>query len=162
MYSNMCGPLPTVSHCGYRYFITFVDDSSCFASVFPLREKSEVSKTLKAFISWAELETGQKMKVLYSDGGGKYLAGHLQQYLQERSIKHKITTANMPQHNGMAERLNRTLLDKVRAMLTNADLPKPYWLEALNYATLLHNVSPSHSVPTTASEAYIGTKLDIS
>jgi transposase InsO family protein len=137
----MCGPLPTVSHHGYRYFITFIDDSSCFASIFPLQEKSEVGKTLKVFISWAELETGQKVKVLCSDRGGEYLAGHLQQYLQEHGIKHEVTTADMPQHNGMAECLNRTLLDKVRAMLADVDLPKPYWLEALNYTTLLHNVS---------------------
>jgi len=43
--------------------------------------------------------------------------------------------ADTPQHNGVAEHLNHTLLEKVRAMLANADLPKPYWLEALNYAT---------------------------
>jgi hypothetical protein len=36
MYSDVCRPLPTMSHHGYRYFITFIDDSSCFASVFPL------------------------------------------------------------------------------------------------------------------------------
>jgi hypothetical protein len=36
MYSDMCGPLSTMSHRGYRYFVTFIDDSSCFASVFPL------------------------------------------------------------------------------------------------------------------------------
>jgi hypothetical protein len=102
------------------------------------------------------------VKVLCSDGGGEYLAGHLQQYLQERSIKHEITTTDMPQHNSVAEHLNHTLLDKVRAMLTEAELPKPYWLEALNYATLLHNVSPSCSVPTTPSKAYMGTKPDVS
>ena len=89
------------------------------------------------------------------------MAGHVQQYLQEHSIKHKVTTTNMPQHNSVAECLNCTLLDKVRAMLTNADLLKPYWLEALNYVTLLHNVSPSRSIPTTLSKVYMGMKLDI-
>ena len=47
-------------------------------------------------------------------------------------------------------------------MLANANLPKSYWLEAINYATLLHNLSPSCSVSMTPSKLYTGTKLDIS
>jgi hypothetical protein len=90
------------------------------------------------------------------------MAQHIQDWLLECSIKHKTTTADTPQHNGVAECLNRTLLDKSRAMLANANLPKSYWLEALNYATLLHNLSPSHSIATTPSEAYTGTKPDVS
>ena len=53
-------------------------------------------------------------------------------------------------------------LDKSRTMLADANLPKSYWLEALNYATLLHNLSPSCSIATTPSEAYTGMKLDVS
>jgi hypothetical protein len=162
VYSDVCTPLPTASHHGFRYFVTFIDNSSCFASISPLREKSEVGKMLKVFITWAKLETGQKVKVLRSNGGGEYMAGHVQQYLQEQGIKHEVTTTDMPQHNGMAEHLNCTLLDKVRTMLADANLPKSYWLEVLNYATLLHNVSPSCSIPTTPSEAYMGTKPDVS
>ena len=77
VYSDVCGPLPTASHHRFRYFITFIDDSSRFASISPLQEKSEVGKMLKAFITRAELEIGQKVKVLCSDRGGKYMAGHV-------------------------------------------------------------------------------------
>jgi len=54
------------------------------------------------------------------------------------------------------------LLEKTRAMLSDANLPETYWLEALNYAVLLHNISPSKSLGTTPTEEYTGTKLDIS
>jgi hypothetical protein len=160
MFTDMCRPLPTTSHRGFRYFITFVDNSSCYTSILPLQEKSEVGKLLKVFIARAKLETGQHVKILCSDKGDEYIAGHVQQYLQERGIKHKVTTANTPQHNGVAERLNQTLLNKVWTMLTDANLPKSYWLEVLNYATLLHNVSPSRSISSTPSKAYMGTRLD--
>ena len=46
-------------------------------------------------------------------------------------------------------------------MLTDANLPKLYWLEAINYATLLHNLSPSHFISTTPSELYTSTKLNV-
>jgi hypothetical protein len=47
-------------------------------------------------------------------------------------------------------------------MLSDASFPKSYWLEALNYAMLLHNISPSKSLGTTLTEEYTGIKLDIS
>ncbi len=162
IHTNVCSPLPIPSHRGYQYFITFIDDSSHYAFISPLWQKSEVGNLLKAFITWAELETGQKVKALRSNGGGEYMATHVQQYLEERGIKHEVTTPDTLQHNGVAERLNCTLMDKSRAMLADAQLPKSYWLKALNYTTLLHNVSPSHSVSTTPSEAFTGTKLNVS
>ena len=110
----------------------------------------------------AELETGLKVKALCSDGGGEYTAKHMQQFLKDCGIRHKMTMADMPQHNGVAERLNRTLLNKTCAMLSDADLPKSYWLEALHYAILLHNVSPSKSLGTTPTKEYTGMKLDVS
>ena len=102
------------------------------------------------------------MKALCSDGGGKYIASHVQQYLEEHGIKHEVATPNTLQHNGVAECLNCMLIDKSYAMLTNAQLLKSYWLEALNYAILLYIVSPSHSISTTPSKAFTGMKLNIS
>src|SRR6266851_6803792 len=110
MHTDICSPLPIHSHCGYQHFVTFIDDSSCFTSVLPLYEKSEVGKLLKTFISWAELETSQKVKILHSDRGGKYIASHVKDYLKRHGIKHEITTPDTPQHNGVAERLNWMLL----------------------------------------------------
>ena len=48
-----------------------------------------------------------------------------------------------PQQNGVAERMNRTLLEKVRCMLSNASLSKNFWAEALAYACYLINRLPS-------------------
>jgi hypothetical protein len=134
----------------------------CWVSISSLKEKSEVGQHLKAFITRAELETGLKVKTLCSNSRGEYTAKHIQQFLMDCGIKHEITTADTPQHNGVAEHLNCTLLDKTRAMLSNTDLSKSYWLEALNYAILLHNVSPSKSLGTTLTEEYTGTKPDVS
>ena len=58
MHTNVCSPLPTPSHHGYWYFITFIDDSSHYTSISPLQKKSEVGKSLKVLITQAELEIG--------------------------------------------------------------------------------------------------------
>lgn len=41
--------------------------------------------------------------------------------------------------NGIAERVNRTLLDMVRAMLKTAQLPDKFWAEALSAACHVKN-----------------------
>ena len=59
--------------------------------------------------------------------------------------------------------MNRTLLDKVQSMLTDAELPDTYWYDTLTYATHLHNVSLTHALEDmTPEEAYSGNKLDVS
>jgi transposase InsO family protein len=89
------------------------------------------------------------------------MARHVQQFLEDHGIRHKMMTADTLQHNGVAERLNRTLLDKTHAILSNANLPKSYWLEALRYTVVLHNISPSKSLGTTPTEEYTGMKPDV-
>ena len=47
---------------------------------------------------------------------------------------------------GVAERMNRTLLEKVRCMLSNASLSKKFWAEALAYACYLVNRLSSSAI----------------
>jgi hypothetical protein len=87
----------------------------------------------------------------------------LAKYLSDKGISNEITTPDTPQHNGVAERMNRTLLDKVRTMLIDADLPESYWFDALVYAALLHNVTPTRALgDVTPEEAWSGNKPDVS
>ena len=46
----------------------------------------------------------------------------------------------------MAERMNRTLLKKIHCMLSNIDILKFFWAEALGYACHLVNRLPSYAI----------------
>jgi len=92
-----------------------------------MKEKSEVARHLRAFVACVELETGHRLKVLRSDGGGEYIAREVQSFLKDKGVKHEMTMADTPQHNGVAERMNRTLVERVRTMLIDAELPDGYW-----------------------------------
>ena len=50
---------------------------------------------------------------------------------------------SVPLHNGDVERMNRTIVEKVRCMLKLAKLPKSFWGEAVNTVVYLINRSPS-------------------
>lgn len=68
-----------------------------------------------------------------------------------------------PQQNGVAERMNRTLLERVRCLILNVSLPKTFWGEALATAAYLINRSPSSSLNfRTPIELWNGTLADYS
>jgi hypothetical protein len=128
-----------------------------------MHEKSEVTKHFKVFVARTELETGHSLKVLHLDGGGEYTTGEMQQFIKDKGIKHEMMTADTPQHNGVAEHMNRTLIEQVQTMLIDAALPESYWEYALHYTALLHNISPLCSLnQATPEEAWSGNKPDVS
>ena len=68
------------------------------------------------------------------------------QVCQNEGIKRHFTVRHTPQQNGVAERMNRTLLENVRCMLSNAGLDKKFWAEAVSYASHLVNRLPSAAI----------------
>ena len=59
-----------------------------------------------------------------------------------------------PQHNGVSEHHNRTLLDMVQPMMFLTDLPLSFWGYALKTAAFTFKRAPSKSVETTQSELW--------
>jgi len=163
VFLDVCILFSSRSHQGFLYFVTWIDDKSRKVFVSTMKEKSKVAQHLRTFVARIELETSQKLKVLCSDGGGEYTTREVQSFLKEKGIKHKLTTADTPQHNGVAERMNCMLVEWVRTMLVEAELPDAYWWDALQYATLLHNVSLTRSLSdSTPEESWSGNKPDVS
>ena len=64
-----------------------------------------------------------------------------------------------PQHNGVSERHNRTLLDIVQSMMSLTDLPLSFWGYALETAAFRLNRAPSKSVETTPYELWFSKNL---
>ena len=67
-----------------------------------------------------------------------------------------------PQHNGVSDRHNRTLLDIVQSMMSLTDLPLSFWCYALEAAAFTLNWAPSKSVETTPYELRFGKKPKLS
>ncbi|GJS24427.1 retrotransposon protein, putative, ty1-copia subclass [Tanacetum coccineum] len=82
----------------------------------------------------------------YSRYGYVYLLKH----------KHELTPPYTPQHNGMSERRNHTLLDMVRSMMNLTTLPLSFWDYALESATRILNMVPTKKVDKTPYELWYG------
>ena len=163
VHSDVSGPLEVPSMGGSRYFVTFIDDFSKWTFVYCMKQKSETFLCFKKFHKLAERHTGLKihsvnvinrtnlppeqLKTLRTDNGGEYLSNEFKSYLQEHGIRHQLTVAYTPQQNGVAERMNRTIMDLVRSMLHSSGLSKEFWAEAVAAAVYIRNRVSSHALP---------------
>nr|CDN96898.1 putative Ty-1 copia retrotransposon [Phaseolus vulgaris] len=146
VHSDVWGPAKTPSIGGRHYFVTFVDDFSRRVWVFTMKNKNDV---LEIFLKWkAEVEnhTGRKIKVLQTDNGGEYKSDPFLNVCQDCGIVRHFTVRKTPQQNGVSERMNKTLVEKVCCMLSNAELGREFWAEAVTYAQHLVNRLPSSAI----------------
>ena len=141
VHSDVCGPVSTKSIGGSVYFVTFIDDHSRKVWVYTMKTKDQVFDVFKNFHASVERQTGRKLKCIKTDNGGEF-RGPFDDYCKSHGIRHQFTPPKTPQLNGVAERMNRTLVERVRCMLSHAKLPKLFWAEALHTATYLLNLSP--------------------
>ena len=137
---DLVGPMAVHSrHGSFQYFQAGIDVGTRLSIVTLLRKKSDALTVSKVAIASLEVEAKTNLKSLRTDGGGEYTSAAWKSYVQDKGISHELTAPYSPQQNGMAERLNRTLLEKMRCMLIWSGLPSSYWDVALLYANFLRN-----------------------
>ncbi|GJW38424.1 retrovirus-related pol polyprotein from transposon TNT 1-94 [Tanacetum coccineum] len=82
-------------------------------------------------------------KCLKSDNGEEYSSREFIEYCAENEIRMLKTVPETPQENGVAERMNRTLIERAKSMRLHAGLPKMFWEDSVNMAAYLINRGPS-------------------
>ena len=143
IHSDVCGKISTPSLSNCNYFVTFIDDSSRYVWIYFLQTKDQVFEKFKEFKIFVEKQTGAEIKTLRTDNGGEYTSREFENFLSSNGIKHEKTVPKTPEQNGISERMNRSLVESVRTMLHDADLPRKFWAEALSTAAYVKNRSPS-------------------
>ncbi|GAA5891032.1 hypothetical protein JCM16303_007142, partial [Sporobolomyces ruberrimus] len=127
---------------GRRYVVTFVDDFSRMLWVEPLARKSDVLEAFKKLKALVENESGKKITRFRSDNGGEFVSHAFDSFLAEHGIKRETPPPYSPQSNGVAERVNRTIVEGLISLLSQAGAPKDLWAEALQAFVFAKNRSP--------------------
>lgn len=162
VHSDLCGPMSTASLGGARYYVSFIDDYSRMLFVYPIRDKSQALAKFIEFRNFVEKQTGSAIKILRTDNGGEFCNNAFDEKLRQYGILHQKTAPYTPEQNGVAERFNRTIVEKSRCMLIDANLSKRFWAEAVCTATHIINRLPCRSNNgKTPYELWTGTKPDL-
>ena len=135
--------------------------------LYLLCSKDEALNAFKVFKAEVENQCGKHINIVRSNRGGEYYGkytengqalGSFAKFLQENGIVAQYTMTNSLDHNGVAERRNRTLMDMVRSMRSNKKLPQYLWTEALKMVLYILNRVPTKAVPKMPFELFKGWK----
>lgn len=165
-HSDVCGPFPAAPG-GERYMVTFVDDRTGLVHVSAVKRKKHAARAIQAMRAWlkvqragSERETSDVIEC-QTDRGGEYASGtadtrgasgggkkrrgsYFDSYCAAEGISRRFTSAYTPSENGRAERMNRTLVEKMRKSLLEADVDfATGWVQAIHAAAFVHNRLPS-------------------
>ncbi len=103
------------------------------------------------------------IKVLQLDCSGEYLSNAFDQHLKSASMARRLTVHDTPQLNGVAEWLNRTLVERIQAFTHMSGLPKFLWGKALWHAMWLKNCTAMQALDgLTPHQALLGRAPDLS
>ena len=91
-----------------------------------LKHKSEAFNKFLEWKTLVENSSGHKLKVLHTNNGGEYMSTEMKSFLK-KGVHHELTVPKIPEQNGIAERLNRTLVEMVCSMLSDSKLSQCFW-----------------------------------
>lgn len=140
-----------------------IDDFSRKRWMYLLSEKGEAFEVLKIFKNLVEKETVACICCLRTDRGGEFTSSVFNQFCEEHGIKRQLTAAYTPQQNGVAKRRNRTIMNMVRCLLTEKNMPKMFWPEAAKWTCHVLNRSMTNAVKDMVpEECWSGIKPSVS
>ncbi|KAJ4726144.1 Retrovirus-related Pol polyprotein from transposon TNT 1-94 [Melia azedarach] len=163
IHSDCWGPSRVESLGGHRYFVSMIDDFSRMTWVFIMKHKSEAFKNFRQWKALVGNQTGKKIKRLRTDNGLEFCWSEFDEFCKNEGIARHHTVRDTPQQNGVAERMNQTLLERARCMLSNAELTRKFWAEAVSTACYLINRGPHTGIHLkTPFEVWFGKPADYS
>nr|GEX29945.1 hypothetical protein [Tanacetum cinerariifolium] len=140
-----------------RAFEKYVSCMSRKMARIPYTHQVERAKDLYLlFQKEVENQLGKTIKSLCSNHGGEYMIQEFLDHLKDHGIIVHRTPPYTPQHNGVLERRNRTLLDMIRSMMSQTTLPKSFWDYALEIDVRILNMAPTKKVEKTPYEVWHG------
>jgi hypothetical protein len=127
IHSDLCGPMSVAFAFGNKYIMTFISDYTKTCAIYLLKHKSQAFETFKNFHVWIENEAQSCISTPHTHNGGEYTLDDFESYLRHCGIKHQTIVPFNPQHNGVAKRINRRLLNMVRSMLFFKNVKLMFW-----------------------------------
>ena len=121
------------------YFVSFIDDHSKKIWATCLKSKDQMLDVFKNFHARVEGEIGRKLKCIRVDNDGEY-RGPFEKYCREHGIKLEKTVLKTPHQNGVAERINITIVERIRCMLSHTKLPKSFCDETMKTTVAMINL----------------------
>ena len=126
---------------GSRYVITFTDDYSRGSWAYAMKSKPEALHKFQLFESWVEKQFDVKIRRFLCDNGREFLS--IGAYLEAKGVEFDTSAPYCKQQNGLAERTNRTIKERINTILLDSKFPRTFWTEILDTVIYLKLRAPA-------------------
>lgn len=162
VHADVMGPFRTAGTNGARYALIILCEYTRFVWAYPILTKSQ---TFERIQRWHDLVRNQfeaHVKEFHSDHGGEFTGAAILEYWASFGIVATTTPRNTPQWNALVERLNGTLLNGVRTLQTEGNMPSQFWNVALDTFVYILNRTVPEAASVSAYENLHQEKPDLS
>jgi transposase InsO family protein len=139
-----------------KYYISFRDDATSWTELEPIKKRSDPFGSIKQYSARCEPMHAVKITAIRSDKGGEYTSHAFEEFLACSGCTHEVSAAYSQEQNGVAERVNRTIVGRAKAMLYGVQLPLFLWAEEAKTDVYITNRTPTRSQTKTAYELWTG------
>lgn len=126
VHADLWGPEKHSTFGGSKYFLSLVDDYSRKVWIYPLKAKSETFEKFRIWLKSVENKLDKKLKTLRTDNGLEFYNFEFDNFCKQKGITRHRTVKYTPEQNGVAEKMNKTIMNKVRCMLISSGLAKGF------------------------------------
>ena len=145
IHSKLVGPMLQMSLGGSHYILVFIDDYSQKNWTYFQKNKDQTFDIFKIMKERVESKTRNKIRCLRTDFGREYISTEFKKFCEDHGIHRELIEVLIPQQNGMVERRNRTIIEKVRSLVHDCNLLIFLWSEAVFTTNHLINRSLTHT-----------------
>ena len=161
--TDVWGPARATSIGGWKYYISFCDNSIRYFVAIFLKNKGEAAQRIKEHVAKVKQKFGKAPAFMRADNGKELINDEVIRFCKSEGITIEATAPYSPSQNRVAERFNRTLIELICAMLIAKGLPTFLWDKAVSHATYIRNRSPTRTLKgKTPYEAWTGKKPNVS
>jgi transposase InsO family protein len=140
LHMDIVGPARVCSFGGKWYVLVVVDKFPRYSWVFFITTKDEAFTHARDLILRLQNEFLKNIvRAICSDIGIDFKNTQFATFCAYLGLEHQFSSPYVPRQNGIVERKNRTLVEKVRMMLDEHRTPRRFWAEAINTACHVSN-----------------------
>ncbi|TVY74571.1 Retrovirus-related Pol polyprotein from transposon TNT [Fusarium oxysporum f. sp. cubense] len=131
---------------GERWGMIATDDRHRMRWAYTFTRKGMASELLGQLISKIRTQYGIRVYAIQMDGGSELYGASLKNLEYTHGVKIIKTTPYTPEFNGVAERSNRIIFDKVRATMESERIPIELWPLVLEDMVRKTNVTATRAI----------------
>jgi transposase InsO family protein len=158
---DIAGPFKLLGPKGEAYFITITDRGSRSVWVYSLKHKGDAYDRLVTFFKMIETQFGIKIKAFKLDNTKEFKSNRFTLFCKKESIILEYTSPYSVPQNGISERLNRYIVERLITICKNKHIPLFLWLFIIQAIIYVKNRTYNSIINKTPYEELLKKKPNI-